>query len=318
MSDRVSVLFIGASGRSGSTLVGRVLAQMPDFFDVGELRFIWERGLLKNQLCGCGQAFRSCEFWNAVGNEAFGGFDKVNVGEVLALKAAVDRERYIPHHALAAKSRLNNPRMVERLKSYGAILERLYRAVQNVSGAKVIVDSSKAASYAFMLNALPFVDLRLVYLQRDSRAVAYSWSRRKLRPEVWNRREFMSQFGPLTISREWTVHSCLLGCLSRIAALPALLRYEDFVGDPAVWTTKVLTELELGTADGLPFVRGQELTLGANHTVAGNPMRFKVGEIEVRPDEEWKEKMRDVDKTIVTALTWPLLYRYGYLGGEKR
>lgn len=317
MSVRVDVLLVGAFGRSGSTLVGRVLGEMPDFFNAGELQFIWERGLQGNQLCGCGQAFHSCEFWNAVGYEAFGGFDKVNVDEVLALKAAVDRQRYIPYHVLAAKGKLNNPAMVERLDSYGAILERLYRAVQNVSGAKVIVDSSKAASYAFMLNALPFIELRLVYLQRDSRAVAYSWSRRKLRPEVWNRKEFMSRIRPLTIAREWPVHSCLLGYLSRLVEFSTLLRYEDFVGDPALWTTKVLTELELDTVEDPPIVRGHKVTLATNHSVAGNPMRFQIGDIEVQPDEEWKAKLSGVDKTIVTALTWPLLYRYGYLGREK-
>jgi hypothetical protein len=318
VSDRVTVLFVGASGRSGSTLVGRVLGQSSDFFDVGELRFIWERGLLRNQLCGCGRAFHSCEFWNAVGEEAFGGFDQVNVDEVLALKSAVDRQRYIPHHILAAKRKLKNPGMLERLDRYGDILERLYRAILNVSGAKVIVDSSKAASYAFMLNALPFIELRLVYLQRDSRAVAYSWSRRKLRPEIWNRKEFMSRIEPLTIAREWPVHSCLLSQLSRMVTFSTLLRYEDFVRDPAFWTTKVLTELEFEAADGPHVVRGHRVTLASNHSVAGNPMRFQVGDIDVRPDEEWKAKMRGVDKTVVTALTWPLLYRYGYLGSEKR
>ena len=318
VSDRVSVLFVGASGRSGSTLVGRVLGQNPGFFDVGELRFIWERGIQKNQLCGCGQAFHSCEFWNAVGEEAFGGFDKVNIDEVLALKSAVDRQRYIPHHIMAAKRKLKNSEMVGRLDRYGAILERLYRAVQSVSGAKVIVDSSKAAPYAFMLNALPFIDLRLVYLQRDSRAVAYSWSRRKLRPEIWNRNEFMSQIEPLAIAREWPVHSCLLDYLSRMVEFSTLLRYEDFVREPALWNKKVLTELELDTAAGLPIVRRHKVTLAANHSVAGNPMRFQVGDIEVHPDEEWKVKMKGVDKTIVTAITLPLLYRYGYLGREKR
>jgi hypothetical protein len=35
--------------------------------------------------------------------------------------------------------------------------------------------------------------------------------------------------------------------------------------------------------------------------------------IELRPDEEWKVKMRGADKNVVTALTAPLLLKYGYL-----
>jgi hypothetical protein len=318
MSDRVPVLFIGASGRSGSTLVERVLGQIPGFFDVGELRFIWERGLLGNQLCGCGRAFDSCGFWNDVGEEAYGGFHKVDVDEVLALKRSVDRLRYIPRHVLAAEFGFNNTGLAERVERYGAILERLYRAIQNVSGAKVIVESSKPVPYAFLLNTLPFMDLRLIRLQRDSRAVAYSWARRKPRSEIRDRLVLLPQAGPLAVSWKLTQNSALLTLASRMVAHSSLLKYEDFVHDPTVWTAKVLTELDLGTADDLAFVRGRRLTLTASHTVAGNPMRFQVGDVEVRPDEEWKVKMRVVDRAIVTALTLPLLYSYGYLGGEKR
>src|SRR5206468_2970805 len=41
----VRVLFVGGLGRSGSTLVDRMLAQMPEATSVGELVHIWERAL---------------------------------------------------------------------------------------------------------------------------------------------------------------------------------------------------------------------------------------------------------------------------------
>jgi uncharacterized protein YndB with AHSA1/START domain len=51
--------------------------------------------------------------------------------------------------------------------------------------------------------------------------------------------------------------------------------------------------------------------------VSGNPSRFKTGNIDLRPDEEWKVKMRGADKNVVTALTAPLLLKYGYLGRKE-
>jgi hypothetical protein len=48
--------------------------------------------------------------------------------------------------------------------------------------------------------------------------------------------------------------------------------------------------------------------------VSGNPSRFRTGKIELQLDEEWKVKMRGADKNVVTALTAPLLLKYGYLG----
>src|SRR5438105_15565281 len=64
-----TVLFIGGEGRSGSTLLDRMLGQLPGFFSTGELREVWNRGLIENLDCGCGLSFRSCSFWTAVGDE---------------------------------------------------------------------------------------------------------------------------------------------------------------------------------------------------------------------------------------------------------
>ena len=47
-----------------------------------------------------------------------------------------------------------------------------------------MVDASKHASHAFLVRRLRGVDLRLVHLVRDSRGVAFSWTKRMRRAEV--------------------------------------------------------------------------------------------------------------------------------------
>jgi len=49
-----TVLFIGGLGRSGSTLLDRMLGRLDDVWSVGELVHLWERGLSQNNRCGCG------------------------------------------------------------------------------------------------------------------------------------------------------------------------------------------------------------------------------------------------------------------------
>ena len=66
MSDQ-KVLYIGGFGRSGSTLVERILGQLPGFCSAGEIVFLWQRGLIDGQLCGCGVPVPECEFWSRVG-----------------------------------------------------------------------------------------------------------------------------------------------------------------------------------------------------------------------------------------------------------
>ena len=63
---------------------------------------------------------------------------------------------------------------------------------------------------------------------------------------------------------------------------------------------------------------GSHLTLGTNHVVAGNPMRFEHEAIELRPDEAWRLKMGVASRRVVTALTIDLLRRYGYLSRSGR
>jgi hypothetical protein len=316
MNERVIVLFVGGYSRSGSTLLDRMLGQIPGFFSVGELRHVWERGFRHDQLCGCGQPFHSCEFWNAVGNEAYGGLHKVDLDKVFALKRTVDRVRFIPHHSLAAKIELNG-QTAERVRQYAVTLERLYRAVQEVSGARVIVDSSKVPAYAFLLNRLPFIDLRLIHLARDSRAVAYSWQREKVRPEITSHSEYLPRIGAAKVSFEWNLANYLIDLFSKFVVHAPLLRYEDLVRDPAFHINRVLIETGLGEVHGLPFIRGSHLTLGTNHVVAGNPMRFQHDAVELRPDEEWRLKMGASSRRVVTASTVDLLCRYGYLSRNR-
>jgi hypothetical protein len=315
MTEQVTVLYIGGHGRSGSTILAQTLGQLPSFVNVGELWQVWHRGLRENERCGCGQLFHSCEFWRAVGDEAFGGWNNVDVDKMIAFRPYFKRSRYAPHYVLATKTNLCTRKMNTLIIECSPILERLYRAIQTVSGAGVVVDSSKYFSYAVLLSLLPFADLRVVHLVRDSRAVAYSWQRTKERAEVVGGR-LMPRLSPAQASRAWSIHNGSFSFLSNFVRL----RYEDFVNDPTSYLADLLVRFGFddesrGVSDVISY--GREVSLSVDHTVSGNPGRFRTGSIELQPDEEWKVKMRRADNNVVTALTAPLLLNYGYLGRRE-
>jgi hypothetical protein len=60
-------------------------------------------------------------------------------------------------------------------------------------------------------------------------------------------------------------------------------------------------------------MRAREIDLDVHHTVAGNPIRFQHGPVELSEDAEWEERMPVTTRLAVTALSWPLLRAYGYL-----
>ena len=91
-----TVLLIGGAGRSGSTLLERMLDQVPGVVAVGELTDLWDSALVRGERCGCGVPFAKCEFWSHVGDHAFGGWHRIDAGELLAVHDSVARNRHVP------------------------------------------------------------------------------------------------------------------------------------------------------------------------------------------------------------------------------
>lgn len=305
MQEKVKVLYIAGFGRSGSTILDNLLNQVDGFFSAGELCYMWDHNLPESGLCGCGRPLEECEVWGRV--LADGDVAGIDAREMARIERGGVRTRHLP---LALVPRGQGV-LASRLAGYAANLERMYRTIQRTTGARVIVDSSKNPLYGRVLGTIPSIDLYVVHLVRDPRAAAYSWLRKKLQPD---RGEFgyMDQHAPAKSSVLWTLwNGASEAFWGRVPGRYLALRYEDFVADPRGALDRVLRLVGEGNRT-LPFVAGSSVELGVSHTVAGNPNRFKTGEIELRLDDEWKGRMRLRDRALVTLLTLPLLKRCGY------
>ena len=305
--DRIKVLYIAGLGRSGSTLLGNVLGQVDGFVSVGEIRSIWQHGFILNKVCGCGALFSECEFWQPILDEAYGGMNKVDPYKMTELRESWVRTMHIPLMLVPPGRRF----VKRRLAEYVDNLEKLYRAVWTVTGRRVIVDTSKFPSYGFTAGMAPSVEMYVVHLVRDPRAVAYSWLRKKLMPDPTTP-EYITQDTPASSSLRWAARNVgaeLFWGLSKERYV--LLRYEDFIAEPQKTIRRIL-KLVGEEATPLPHVGEHEVQLGINHNIWGNPNRFQTGPVRLKPDDEWASGMRSRDKAVVTALTLPLLAWYGY------
>ena len=314
MTAAVTVLFLGGLGRSGTTLIERVLARADGVHAVGELVFLWERALAANERCGCGEPFDACPFWQAVGKRAFGGWDRVDPVAMRALQARVDRNRFLPLMAAPWLSR----RYRASLERYAGVLARIYAAVAEETGAAVLVDSSKHASTAALLRHVPGVDARVVQVVRDPRGVAYSWSKVVERPDATGETSStMARLGSVRVAARWLLYDVLLEVVRR-PRTQGRFRYEDFVADPPGAVGRLLAFAGLSAVAGVDMrggafgVGGATVELEPDHTVAGNPLRFRVGTTEIRSDDEWRERLPRRDHRIVSLVTWPLRAVYGY------
>jgi hypothetical protein len=303
----VDVVFIAGFGRSGSTLLAQIMGQLPGFVSVGELRHLWLRGAVENQLCGCGQPFRECTFWSAVAQQ---GFDQSweQLAKIAELQLRVDAIRLIPQvffTALRGKSYWHDA------EQYCQKLARLFRGIRAASGAQTIIDSSKTPMHGRLLLETPGLRVHIIHLTRDSRAVAYSWQRKKERPEIHWKREAMPQYGAFKSAVWWNGANVTAELLAPKAATFVQFRYEDFLQAPQATLNEFLLKAGLPALAGDVLANGQ-IEVGVQHTVAGNPGRFRTGPVELKPDNEWLGSFRGSSRAMVDVLTFPWLWRYGY------
>lgn len=305
------LIYIGGYSRSGSTLLLRLLGEVPELHAVGELFDLWQRSYIENQLCGCGELFRDCEFWREVTRRAFGANpEEIDSQHLQAMRARVQGHIHIPQ---LWAPKLRSPRYREQLRDYVGKLSQVYQAIQTVSGAKYIVDSSKIPQFAWLLAEMPETEVHLVHLVRDSRATAYSWQRRRLRPEISWKVQHMDRHSLTRSALEWDLFNLMLRSRRRALASYTLLRYEDLVRDPGYQLERIAASIGENWSGPADLIAQGKLNLRVSHTASGNPARFKTGETEVRPDDEWIRSMRSSKKALVSALTVGGLARYGYL-----
>ena len=319
--DPVNVLYIAGIGRSGSTLLCRTMGLEEGIYPVGEVMRLFRRGMVHNELCSCGDPAQKCSYWG----EVIRNFQKRT-----GLKDAEDVEkachRITEGHAVPLVFTPWLPTGVRRrIRAFRDIIHHLYCAVASVSGASTLVDASKNPAWARLLLDVPGVRLRIVHLVRDSRGVAHSFEKLRKRTGARESNEYMDRYHVLTTSFLWILDNLLTEYVGARADCYCRVRYRDFVRAPRETVRAILRNGDKGTgsfgdramprdAEPLqPHCHQDWVDLGNQHLLAGNPVRFATGRITLCEDIEWRHHMSQHKKTVVTAITAPLLLRYGIL-----
>jgi hypothetical protein len=304
--ERIKVLYIIGYGRSGSTILDALLSMHSQISGFGEIVQLPRLGWLENEYDASGQRCRDVPFWQAV----FAHWTSESGDDVANRYVALQKTLLTRHSALRWPRRLP---ATGNLAQYVQTTGRLMRAIQAVAATSVIVDSSKSPTQALALAAADDIDLRLLHLVRDARAVAHSLGRPlKRAPDAGVERELPGH-PPLRSALAWSWANILSEWVWRRAGVPtATLRYEDLFNRPHQVLKKISELLALDLTSLLPYLT-EERPISFGHQIAGNRVRLRKDVI-LAPDESWRQELTLAQRMLVGMAAGPLMIRHGYLG----
>ena len=259
------VTYILGAGRSGSTVLERLLASAPGVVAVGEVATLWRRPLA-GLTCSCGAPAPDCGFWSDVRTRA-------RLTEA-ALADLARMEQTTLRHSVMIGDALCGARWTDRpeARRFISMQGDLFGAIAEASGASRIIDSSKAGPRAWALSDM--IGVSILHLRRNPGDVAASWRRVKHDPSLG---------GPMrrpsfpAIAREWLAAEI---SARRLSAIRPVLRL-----DYEMLTTAPETALRrLGPIANGVRLTGRRFTPDPDyHSLNGNPDRFHRDDITLKP-----------------------------------
>jgi hypothetical protein len=300
---KVRVAYIAGAGFSGSTLLEQALSQIDGCVSVGEpYRPLFEP-YWPEMTCGCGELFRDCPFWNPVLEDAYNGEQDATRERLRVLG-----EGMVAHSVRSAYTHSSPPHSVRAaFREIGALLEPMYRAVLDRTGARVVVDASKTALWGMGILAAPGIELDVVHLVREPRGFAMSNSRPH---DFWPPGTQTIPRGPIRSYVNWGVSNVEAEYLARHANRSLTLLYDSFARSPEPTFLSVVEMLGLDAKESNPIHDGVLTVDNVAHTIGGNPRRPRLGTTKIEYDERWKTSGSRTLRLAAPVMTGPLWHHY--------
>ncbi len=286
-----TIVYIAGTGRCGSTLLEMILSQLPGVLSVGEIRYLKERGFEQNRKTGEGVEFKQSPFWTKWVEHLYNGDWQEAEQEALSCPL---RMRQLLWPRVFRKS----TRFESILSRYGQYYHKVFSGLFDVSNADVIIDSSKIPTHGLAFSNFSDMQVKILHLKRDPRAVAYSWNKSKYDQ---GKGGMMSRKNILSSSLEWAFINDWIGHYFKPSFEVFEIDYAELTHNPHQEINKVIEFINPTLKSHNPIKpKGNSYEFKTSHpTVSGNPIRFDTGRIEIREDRRWKESMPMYQRALV-------------------
>ena len=318
------LLYVMSASHSGSTLLSMLLNAHPDVVTAGELK-AEHFGDPDRYRCSCHALLKECVFWQTVADRMhsrghifsitdaqthFGSMDSGWVRRLLrplVRGALTERGRDLALW-ISPTWRRGLPRMLRRSAD-------LVHCVAEVANAKVVVESSKVGLRLKYLTKCADLDITVIRLIRDGRAVALTY----MRPDEFaDARDARLRGGGTGVNgdmrlsmddaaREWRrSNEEAEALLEQIPGLRVIqVRYEDLCNAPVDAVNHIFGLLGMDRITSLSDFRSLP------HHVIGNGMRLDT-DSRVELDDRWRNALVPTELSTFSRVAGDLNSRYGY------
>jgi hypothetical protein len=320
------VYILGAS-HSGSTLLALLLNAHPDVATIGETA-PGRMGDVDTYRCSCGELIQKCPFWTSIARrmqERYPDFSLSDFGTRFEFPSSrlINRILRCEHRGVLLECVRDmalglSPRWRRSQRAIMARCHDLAVAVLAESGRHVFVDSSKLAHRLKFLLRIPNLNIKVVHLVRDGRAVALTYMKQD---EFADSREPSRRRGGRGMAAEPTAASlsmeraanewlCSLRSAEHLLARLDKSRwirvhYEELCRNPDATLKSIHRFLGTDPRYALSNFRG------VGHHIIGNGMRLDTTS-EIVLDERWREELQEQDLQAFDKVAGEAIARYGY------
>lgn len=304
-----------------------LLGAHPQIATVGELKLSSvAMGELDRYRCSCGEFIRQCRFWQKI-NEGMAdrGF-RFDLGN-----ADTDYRTVESYYVKRLLGSMHRGRFLEGVRDVALSLSPVWRkhlpqlhrrnaalvdTVAEMAGAKIVVDSSKIALRLKYLLRNPELDVKVIRLIRDGRAVALTYMNPARFADAKDPTRREGGMGGKRENQRLSMEQAAYNWRRCVEEAEHILRrlspsqwievrYEDYCRIPDVTLSRV--QQFLGVNSGKQY---REFRTLEQHVV-GNGMRLDTTS-EIRLDERWRQELTVQDVRIFDGIAGETNHRHGY------
>jgi hypothetical protein len=169
----VTVVYITGSGRSGSTILGLMLAHKFDASFVGQTRDL-HAAWTNNTQCTCGEPIRQCLFWGKVLKTNYGKSITDQLHEIQENRKFFRSE----YRRIQLENILLDSDFLKSQQEYLLKMQDFYHSCANYSQNNIIIDSSKSPEGALALLLTQDIDVKILNIVRNPIDVVRSFKKR--------------------------------------------------------------------------------------------------------------------------------------------